>query len=98
MSPPNILEVMSFKMSTRMTATVVCCILTQILCVVSQKSSAPGPRWCPRPRLLCPPNNPVRSTPLTTGDPGHGRVHGRRVPVSPAGPAVATPLDLGEII
>ena len=37
MSPPNILEVMSFRMSTRVTATVVCCILTQILCVVSQK-------------------------------------------------------------
>jgi len=36
MSPPNILEVMSFRMSTRVTATV-CCILTQILCVISQK-------------------------------------------------------------
>jgi len=32
--PPNILEVMSFRMSTRVTATVVCCILTQILCVI----------------------------------------------------------------
>jgi len=57
---PNILEVMSFRMSTRVTATVVCCILTQILCVVSQKKlqllgdfvphssyrgSAPGPCW-----------------------------------------------------
>jgi len=35
---PNILEGMSFRMSTRVTTTVVCCILTQILCVVSQKS------------------------------------------------------------
>ena len=43
--PPNILEVMSFGMSTRVTATVVCCILTQILCVVSQKSFTPGPCW-----------------------------------------------------
>jgi len=58
--PPNILEVMSFRMSTRVTATVVCCILTQILCVVSQKmlqllgdlilqtpywGSTPGLRW-----------------------------------------------------
>ena len=29
--PPNILEVMLFKMSARVTATVVCCILMQIL-------------------------------------------------------------------
>jgi len=59
---------MSFKMSTGVTAIVVCCILTQILCVVSQKSfspwtllgdqtpyrgSAPGPRWGPQiPSLL----------------------------------------------
>ena len=54
---PNILEVMSFRMSTRVTATVVCCILTQILCVVHKKNlqllgdltpywgSAPGRRW-----------------------------------------------------
>jgi len=35
---PNILEVMSFRMSTRVTATVVCSTLMQILCVVSQKS------------------------------------------------------------
>jgi len=57
---PNILEVMSFRMSTRVTTTVVCCILTQILGVVSQKNlqllgdfvpqtpyrgSAPGRRW-----------------------------------------------------
>ena len=62
---PNILEVVSFRMSTRVTATVVCCILTQILCVVSQKKlqltpyrgSAPGPRWGPQTPslLLCPP-------------------------------------------
>jgi len=37
MSAPNILEVMSFRMSTRVIATVVYGILTQILCVVSQK-------------------------------------------------------------
>ena len=57
--PPNILEVMLFRMSARVTATVVCCILMQILCVVSQKSisfwgtssprpstgALPGPRW-----------------------------------------------------
>jgi len=63
---PNILEVMSFRMSTGVTATVVCCILTQILCVVSQKasasgdfvpqttyrSSAPGPRWGPQTTSL----------------------------------------------
>ena len=54
--PPNISEVMSFRMSTRVTATVVSCILMQILCAVSQKSfsfwgtqtpyrgSAPGPQ------------------------------------------------------
>ena len=39
--PPNILEVMLFRMSARVTATVVCCILMQILCVVSQKSFRP---------------------------------------------------------
>ena len=38
MSPPNILEVMLYRMSTRVTTTVVGFILTQILCVVSQKS------------------------------------------------------------
>jgi len=63
---PNILEVMLFRMSARVTATVVCCILMQILCVVSQKSfsfcgtSVPQTSSLP----LCPPNNPVRSTPL----------------------------------
>ena len=77
---PNILETMSFRMSTRVTATVVCCILTQILCVVSQKASAfgglcpqtpyrsstPGPRFrLPDPQSsFMSPNNPVRSTPL----------------------------------
>jgi len=64
---PDILEVISFRMSTRVTATVVCCILTQILCVVSQKgfsfweTSSQGPLpglclWTPlgdfRPRDL----------------------------------------------
>jgi len=52
---PNILEVISFRMSTRVTATV-CCILTQILCVVSQTASAPGPRLGHQTPslLLCP--------------------------------------------
>ena len=77
--PPNILEVMLFRMSARVTATVVCCIIMQILCVVSQKKLQllgdplrglrPGRHWgtfVPQtPSLpLCPPNNPVRSTPL----------------------------------
>jgi len=72
------------KMLTQVTATVVCCILTQILCVVSQKASASGGLHPPDPLpglhpwtplgdfvsqtpnlLLCPPNNPVRSTPLS---------------------------------
>jgi len=63
--------------------TVVCCILMQILCVVSQKASASGGLHLPDPLpglhpwtllgdfhptapslLLCPPNNPVKSTPL----------------------------------
>jgi len=79
---PNILEVMSFRLSLFSPVTettVVCCILIQILCVVSQKSfsfwgtpyrgSAHGPRWgtsVPQvPSILwCPPNNHVRSTPL----------------------------------
>jgi len=63
---------------------VVCCLLMQILCVVSRKKlqllgdlvpqtsyqgSAPGPRWgteVPQTPslLLCPPSNPVGSTPL----------------------------------
>jgi len=79
-SPPNILEVMSFRMSTGVTATVVCCILTQILYVVSQKSFSfwrtsspiPPPGLCPWTPLGSPdlqssfmsPNNHVRSTPL----------------------------------
>ena len=70
---PNILEFLYF--ATRFypvtATTVVCCILMQILCVVSQKSFSfwgtdPLPRlrpWTPS-LLLCPPNNPVRSTPL----------------------------------
>ena len=72
-------------MSTRVIAAVVCCILMQILCVVSQiklelvKDFVPqtpyGGLICPWTPLgdfcptdlqssLCPPNNPVRSTPL----------------------------------
>ena len=64
--PPNILETMSFRMSTRVTATVVCCILTQILYVVSQKALSYGGLHPPDPLpglrgpqtlsfLLCPP-------------------------------------------
>jgi len=67
---PNFLEVMSF----RVTATVVCCILMQILCVVSQKSFSPDPLpgLCLQTPslLLCPPNNPVRSTPLVSSTGG----------------------------
>ena len=79
--PPNILEMILFRMSARVTATVVCCILMQILCVVSQKKlqllgdfvpqtpyrgGAPGLHVCPQTPslLLCPLNNPMRSTPL----------------------------------
>ena len=66
MSLPNILEVMSFRMLTRVTATVVRCILMQILCVVSQKKLQLLGDFVPQTTslLLCPPNNPVRSTPL----------------------------------
>ena len=46
-APPNIIEVMLFRMSARVTATVVCCILMQILCVVSQKSFS---FWSPDPQ------------------------------------------------
>ena len=38
---PNILEVMSFRMSTRVAAAVVCCILMQIMCI-HKKASASG--------------------------------------------------------
>jgi len=72
MSPPNILEVMSFRLGlfyTLTATTVVCCILMQILYVVSQKSFSfwgsspylPGLRpWIPlgdsqTRLLLCPP-------------------------------------------
>ena len=84
--PPNILEVISFRLGVfyPVTAkTVVCCILMQILCVVSQKKLQllGGTRpptgalpldalgdFCPQTSslLLCPPNNPLRSTPLLT--------------------------------
>jgi len=53
--PSNILEVMSFRMSTRVTATVVCCILTQILCVVSQKKLQLLGEFVPRPSTGAPP-------------------------------------------
>jgi len=71
---PNILEVMSFWLSTRVTATVVYCILTQILCVVSRKKLqllgdldllpglCPEPRWgtsSPRPPTGAPPLDPT---------------------------------------
>jgi len=79
---PNIFEVMSFSMSTRVTATVVCCILMQSPGKGYGGRSPPYPLpglcpWTPlgfwgtevpqNPSLLlCPPNNPVRSTPLHT--------------------------------
>ena len=49
---PNILEVMSFRQGLfyPVTATtVVCCILMQLLCVVSQKASASGGLRSPDP-------------------------------------------------
>jgi len=65
MSPPNILEFLYVVARYPVTATtVVCSILIQILCVASQKSFS---FWGLRPQtliLLCPSNNPVRSTPL----------------------------------
>jgi len=71
-------------MSTRVTATVVCCIVTNIMCSFTKKLQLLGdevPQTSPRPStgpwtllgnsvpqthslLLCPLNNPVRSTPL----------------------------------
>ena len=93
---PNILEVMLFRLGLfyPVTATtVVCCILMQILCVVSQKGFSFWGTSSPRPPvpqtsyrgsdpglwwgtsilqtpsvLLCPLNNPVRSTPLVLGE------------------------------
>jgi len=83
MSPTNILEVMLFRMSARVSN---CCLLyfnANIMCSSTKKASASGgrsppdplPGLCPGPRWgtsvpqipslpLCPPNNPVRSTPL----------------------------------
>ena len=58
-------------MSARVTATVVCCILMQILCVVSQKSFSFWGNSSPS-LPLCPPNNPVRSTPLLKTNPKPG--------------------------
>jgi len=64
--PPNILEAMLFRMSARVTATVVCCIIMQILCVVSQKLQLLGDfRPTDLQSSFMPPNNPVRSTPLS---------------------------------
>jgi len=64
MSPPNILEMMSFRLGLfyPVTATtVVCCIiLKQILCVVLQKRFRP---LDPQSSFM-PPNNPLKSTPL----------------------------------
>ena len=57
--PPNILEVMLFRMSARVTATVVCCILMQILCVVSQKSFSFRPPVSPRPPTGALPRTPL---------------------------------------
>jgi len=80
-------------MSTRVTATVVCCILKQILCVVSQKNltkaSASVPDlllglrpWIPLGfQTPSPPNNPVRSTPLAPC-PTLGNECGRTLPNS----------------
>ena len=50
--PPNILEVMLFRMSARVTATGVGCILMQILCVVSQKKLQLLGDFVPRPPLF----------------------------------------------
>jgi len=66
---PNILEVMSFRMSTRVTATVVCCILTQILRVVPQKRFSSSPR----PPTGAPPLDPtwgLSQTPFRGSTPG----------------------------
>jgi len=54
---PNILEVMSFRMSTQVTATVVC--LTQIFCVVSQQSFSFWGILSPRPPSGAPPLDPT---------------------------------------
>jgi len=52
---PNILEVMSFRMSTRVTATVVCCILMQtVMCSFTKKLQLLG-NFVPRPPTGAPP-------------------------------------------
>jgi len=92
---PNILDLFYPVTAT----TVVCCILMQILCVVAQKKlkllgetpyrgSAPGPRWgtfVPQTfsLLLCPPNNPVRSTPLPVPLPKVEVLERPQIPVAP---------------
>jgi len=74
---PNILEVMSFRLGLFYpvtSTTVVCCILMQILCVVSQKKLQLLGDFRPQTisLLLCPPNNPVGSTPLVSFVLGRG--------------------------
>jgi len=84
--PPNILEVMSFRMSTRVTATVVCCILMQLLCVVSQKNFSFWWTSSPRP--------PTGALPL---DPAGGLPSPRTQVffyVSPNNPVRLTPLGM----
>ena len=97
--PSDILAVMSFRLGLFYPVKptiVVCCILMQILCVVSQKSFSfwglrppdllPGLRlWTPlgdsilqtSSLLLCPPNNPVRSTPLQWTQMTRGQTRGQ---------------------
>jgi len=72
---PNILEVMSFWVSTRVTATVVCCILMQILCVVSQKKlQLPSPI----PPTGAPPLDPARGLLQRVGYESSAEVKGNR--------------------
>ena len=60
--PPNILGVMSFRMSTRVTANVICCTLMQILCVVSKKLQLLGTS-SPRSPTRAPPLDPAGGLP-----------------------------------
>jgi len=60
---PNILEVMSFRMWTRVTVTVICCVLMQILCVVSQKSFSFCGTSYPRLPAGAPPLDPAGGLP-----------------------------------
>jgi len=58
---PNILEVMSFRVGVfyAVTATTVCCILMQILCVVSWKSPRPLPYSIQACKDIWDPSHPV---------------------------------------